>query len=392
MSAPVRTVAGGRFELREQLGISSTATVWRAFDQKRRREVCLKLLHPQLLSDRAARRRIVAEASAAGRLNHPNIVSPLESDFSGDSAALVFPLVEGETLAVRIAHEGRLPATEVARIGAEVAEALAHAHAKGVVHRDVKPGNIMLGTDGRVYLLDFGIAASQEQAAMQLTDAGTAVGTLPYMAPEQLAAHPAEPASDVFSLGAVLYEMLAGRRPYVATTPVALVQEQQRQPADIPDVPPALLALAMLALSSDPAARPPAEAMAASLRDWRTALPDAVTAAVFAPPTAILGAAAPPSGANRRKGVLAGLAAAGLAALVVAAFALGPAFGPPEAAAPVSPTPAPSPTSTPTPSPTPTPTATADNDTVSTPKPKPKPNKGKGKGRGHGNNDDDDDD
>ncbi|HWH23863.1 MAG TPA: serine/threonine-protein kinase [Candidatus Limnocylindria bacterium] len=339
-----------RFELQEQLGASSTAMVWRARDRKHRLTVCLKLLHPQLLDDPKARGRIRAEAEAAGTLEHPAIVSPLETIIDDESAAIVFPFVEGETLADRLGRDGVLPAATAARLCRDVADALAYAHSQGVVHRDVKPANILLDADERAHLLDFGIATTQTLAGLELTQPGTTVGTLAYMAPEQLAAAPAAPASDVYSLGAVLYQTLAGRRPYEAETPLAMAQAQQQPPAGLPEAPPALAALALMALNPDAAARPSAAAFSGSLRAWLEAMPMAPTTTLPAVDgTAVLApvaAAAAPAGlpARQRAGLMMVLAVGALAVVVALGFAFSPGMlgGPlPDLGAPREPSPMP---------------------------------------------------
>jgi hypothetical protein len=155
-----------------------------------------------------------------------------------------------------------------------------------VIHRDVKPANILLGTDGRARLFDFGISRAVDQAdrGHELTGAGLAIGTLPYMAPEQLAAEPVTPASDIYGLGVVLYELLAGRRPYAASSPVGLSREQSHPPAPIAGAPRPLAELAMAALAADAARRPNAHQLARGLRAWldQRVESEAPTAAVAA--------------------------------------------------------------------------------------------------------------
>jgi serine/threonine protein kinase len=279
----------GRYELREKLAISATATVWRARDRRRRRDVALKVA----ASDSAdASRQLAAEAEAVGRLKHPNIVPVLDTVFTGNDAAVAFPLLDGETLARRLARDGRLPPTDAAQIAEKVAAALAHAHGRGVVHRDVKPANVMLGQDGAVRLFDFGISATPERLGGGLVEPGMTTGTLPYMAPEQLAGQSPDPATDVYALGAVLYEMLSGRRPYGAPTTEALAAEQQHPPPPIDDAPPRLAALALEALDPDPLARPRASVLAARLHGWLAGSAEDETVVVpIAPPTSMVRAA-----------------------------------------------------------------------------------------------------
>src|SRR4051812_5800053 len=269
-----------RYELHEQLGTSATATVWRARDKRRRQDVALKIAKDQP-TDVASRRQLAAEADAAGRLNHPNIVPLLDAHIGRKEAALAFSYVGGETLARRLARSGRLFPGEAASIAGDLADALAHAHGRGVVHRDVKPGNVMIGADGRARLFDFGIAATAQRVDGGLPAPGMTSGTLPYMAPEQLAGQPANPAADVYALGVVLYEMLAGRRPYIASTTAELARQQRLPVAPITDAPAELGDLAVAALNSDAGARPNASEMARHLRAWQSRLADAQT--IFVP-------------------------------------------------------------------------------------------------------------
>ena len=299
-----------RYELRSELGHGATATVWRARDTTTGRDVALKRFHPHLVADPVARQRIEDEAAAASRVSHPNIVSAVELIDDREGLALVFPYVAGETLAKRLERKSRMAPRDAARIALDIADALAVAHSQGVVHRDVKPGNILLGKDGRARLLDFGIshAIDAGQTAHDLTGAGMTIGTLPYIAPEQLSAGPTTPASDVYALGVVLYEMLAGARPYAAASPVTLAQEQLQSPERIKNAPKPLVDLALAAITADVAARPDAAQLARGLSAWRDgrADADALTSLGIAAPTA-----------QRSRPAL-GWLAVGLAAVVLA--------------------------------------------------------------------------
>jgi serine/threonine protein kinase len=289
--SPTRTVRAtrSRYQPQEELGHGASATVWRARDTQTGREVALKRFHPHLVSDPVARTRIEDEAATASRVSHPNVVRAIELIDDRDGLTLVFPYVEGETLATRLANGPRIAPREAASVALDIADALALAHQQGVVHRDVKPGNVLLGADGRARLLDFGIshAVDAGQTAHDLTGAGMAIGTLPYMAPEQLAAEPTTPASDVYALGVVLYEMLAGKRPYAASSPVTLANEQAHPPAPIGDAPDALVDLALGAMAVDVGARPDAAQLARGLSAWLDGRSDAAAATslvVAAPP------------------------------------------------------------------------------------------------------------
>lgn len=378
----------GRYRLEELLGLGGSAEVWRGTDERLRRPVAIKILHPHLLPDAAARSRFQGEARAAAALAHPGIVAVYDAEATVSRAAIVFELVEGEALSERLARQGPMPASEVARIGAELADALQHAHARGVVHRDVKPGNIIIDSSGRARLVDFGIARLLEDEAAHLTSAGSITGTLRYMAPERLAGEEATPAADLYALGAVLHEMLAGRPAFDAPTPVALAAAQQAPLAAVPGVPEPLAALVAEALDPDPARRPlDAATMAARLRGWagESARPPAATPSVAraatggaggdvatvempGPPPEAAWPLRPTRGRDGDRWVAARrlLALAVGAVLVVAITAaaatllpslLAPDAGP--ALSPTGPTATASPSSTASPTPTASPTATA---------------------------------
>jgi eukaryotic-like serine/threonine-protein kinase len=346
----MRNRIASRYELRERLGTSTTATVWRARDKRRRHDVALKVANQQP-ADATTRRQLAAEADAAGRLNHPNIVPLLDAHLGRGEAALAFTYVGGETLSRRLSAAPRLSANEAAAITADVADALAHAHRRGVIHRDVKPGNVMIGADGRARLFDFGIAATPQRSGGGLPGPGMTSGTLPYMAPEQLAGQPAQPASDVYALGAVLYEMLAGIRPYAASTTDELARQQRLPAAPVEDAPPELVDLAVAALNFDAGARPSAAGVAHRLRAWHAGEAEAQTVFVpIVPPTAVVPAVAVAparSSAGRPSAVaiVAGLLV--VVGLVAGSLALGASLNPaatttvPATLAPASPLDAP---------------------------------------------------
>jgi serine/threonine protein kinase len=261
-----KTVLFGRYRLLEPAGSGGSAEVWRAIDEKTGDEVALKRLHPLVFGTESGRRRLVREFRALRSLRHPSIVRVRDLQIARDEGAIILDYVHGSSLADRLRSGPALAPAEAVAIAADVAAALGAAHDEGLVHRDVSPGNILLDGDGRARLTDFGIAHrdGDETAA---TATGTLVGTLRYIAPEQLRGEPATAASDLFALGAVTYEMLAGRPAFAATTPVALVEAQHEQPPPIEDVPAALDAAVRTALSPEPPARQPsAEAFAEQLR------------------------------------------------------------------------------------------------------------------------------
>jgi len=289
-----------RYRLIERIAIGGSAEVWRALDVQLDRAVAVKRLHPHLLPDEASRKRLAAEARAAAGLAHPVVVGIYDADAAGEWPALVMELVDGESLGTRLQRDGPLEARHAVAITADVAEALFHAHQRGVIHRDVKPGNVLLSDDGRTRLVDFGIAHSLAASAERLTLTGTVIGTLHAMSPEQLAAGPITPRTDLYGLGVVLHEALTGRQPYPASSPVALADAQRAGPPAMPDIEPALAAVIAACLSYDPADRPlHAGALAAALRDWLAGdpAPALALAPVSSPsaPTEAVPVVAPPS-------------------------------------------------------------------------------------------------
>ena len=219
----------GPYEIVAPLGAGGMGEVYRARDPRLDREVAVKVLPYSVRDDREARARFRREALALSRLNHPNIEMVLDLGEAGGTDYLVLEFVPGETLGARVAR-GRVPEREAAEIGSQVAEALAEAHERGVLHRDLKPGNIMVTPKGRVKVLDFGLAKisqapSDETRSMDLTQVGTATGTLAYMAPEQLLGEPVDARADLYALGVVLYEITTGRRPFNAALVTALANE-----------------------------------------------------------------------------------------------------------------------------------------------------------------------
>jgi len=375
-SMNTRRLILNRYRLTHRLALGGTAEVWRATDEQLGREVAVKLLHPHLLPDTTSRERLAGEARAAASLSHPAIVGIYDVDAEGEAPALVMELIDGESLATRLQRDGPLDPRDAARVVAEVADGLFHAHQRGIVHRDVKPGNVLLDADGRAHLVDFGISHSLAASAERLTLAGTVIGTLRYMAPEQLTDGSIGPRTDLYGLGAVLHEALTGRPPFVAAGPVALVAAQRAGPPPMPDVDPALAAVTRACLAAEPAGRPlHAGALAAALRSWlegdsapayaivpsdTQAVTQAVPA-VAAPGAGPMAAgaglepAAPPA-PRRRRSILPLVAGLGLTALAIALAIAVIGLAAPAAAEP-SPTPLPVATVTPTPVATPAPVA-----------------------------------
>jgi len=255
--------------------------VYRARDERLERDVALKVLTPGLLRDPGARRRFRNEALALSHVSHPSITTVLDFDEAEGYDFLVMEYVAGVTLAQRIG-DGALAPPEAAEIGAQIADALDEAHERGIVHRDLKPGNILLTAKGRVKVVDFGIARRLEgeeaaNATLTATSSGLGIGTLAYMAPEQLLGRPAGFAADLYALGVTLYETLAGRRPYERTLATALVDEiLHRTPPSLtavrPEIAASLAGVVASLLEKDPGRRPTsARAVAEALRAWNAA-------------------------------------------------------------------------------------------------------------------------
>jgi eukaryotic-like serine/threonine-protein kinase len=205
-------VLGGRYRLDRELARGGMATVWIAEDPLLSRRVAVKLLLPELAVDDALRVRFRNEAIAAAKLTHPGIVATYDTGDDDGTAYIVMELVEGRTLRHLIDERGRLQVHEAVDISSQVADALEHAHRQGLVHRDIKPANVLVQTDGRVKVTDFGIAKAA--GGDDLTRTGTVVGTARYLAPEQVNGHNVDGRADVYALGLILYEMLAGRAPF----------------------------------------------------------------------------------------------------------------------------------------------------------------------------------
>ncbi len=231
----------GRYRLHESIGRGGMGEVWRAYDETLARQVAVKLLLPQD-SDPTATSRFRLEARTAARIDHPNVVGVRDFGEFENRLFLVMELVDGDSLARVLARSGALPAERVARIAAQAAAGLAAAHREGIVHRDIKPGNLLLDADGTLKIGDFGIARFMDDPGAALTATGHIVGTSLYLAPERALGRQAGPASDVYALGCVLYQLLTGRPPFQADTAVAILHQH----LDAVPVPPRELGVAGL--------------------------------------------------------------------------------------------------------------------------------------------------
>jgi serine/threonine-protein kinase len=264
-------VLGGRYRIVRHVAKGGMAEVYLGHDQLLDRPVAVKVLVPDLAQDATFVERFRREAQAAAGLNHHNIVSVY--DFGQDDGAhfIVMEYVDGPTLRDIIRREAPLAPAKVIEIGAEIAAGLAAAHQQGIVHRDMKPANVLMTESGNVKVADFGIARAAQSAREGLTMPGAVVGTATYLSPEQALGEPLDHRSDLYSLGMVLYEMLAGRPTFTGDSPVAVAYKQVNETPPPPsvynaDVPPALDAIVMRAMAKNPAQRQPsAEGLRADL-------------------------------------------------------------------------------------------------------------------------------
>jgi serine/threonine-protein kinase len=280
---------GGRYELDSRIAIGGMGEVWEATDHVIGRTVAIKILKDEYMGDPGFLERFRAEARHAALVNHEGIASVFDYGEENGSAFLVMELVPGEALSTILERDGQLSTDKTLDIVAQTSAALQAAHAAGLVHRDIKPGNLLITPDGRVKITDFGIARIADQ--VPLTATGQVMGTVQYLSPEQASGHPASPATDTYSLGIVAYECLAGKRPFTGESQVAIAMAQiNEQP---PPLPPTVAApvqnLVMAMIAKKPEDRP---AAASSVARAATALRRGdVAAAAAAVPAVASGAA-----------------------------------------------------------------------------------------------------
>ncbi|MGH2942670.1 MAG: protein kinase domain-containing protein, partial [Solirubrobacteraceae bacterium] len=236
MASPVGTLLSKRYRLDAQVGTGGMSTVYRAFDTVLERQVAIKLMHREIAGDSHQLERFRREARAVAQLNHPHVVGVIDAGEEGDpdypTPYIVFEYVEGETLKQRIRRNGRLPIAESIAYAIEVARALGAAHERQIVHRDVKPQNVLVDEEGAAKVTDFGIARTLHQEG--LTADGRVLGTTDYVSPEQALGHAVSGQSDLYSLGIVLFEMLTGDVPFKDDNQIAVAMKHVRE--DLPDV------------------------------------------------------------------------------------------------------------------------------------------------------------
>lgn len=286
-----------RYQLIDVVGRGGMAVVWRAVDRTLGRQVAVKVLHAPMAADPRALARFRREATASASVTHPGMVAMYDVGADGDDHFLVMELLDGENLAARLGRDGRLGVDEAAAVGASVADALAALHRVGLVHRDVKPSNIMLTDDGRVKLMDLGIVQGQHHTA--LTAAASVIGTAAYLSPEQAQGLRATPASDIYGLGCVLFHITTGRPPFDGDTPVAMAMQHVQAPVPtpsqtVPGLPAWFDEIVRRALSKNPDERfADAAQLAGALRSRRSpaaapaAGPDETATAPVVAPTAV---------------------------------------------------------------------------------------------------------
>ncbi len=248
-------ILADRYRLVEQIGVGGMAIVYRAVDQRTGHNVAVKVLKPEFNKDAEFVGRFQREAEAASRMTHHNIVNLLDVGMDGENRYLVMEYVQGKTLKEVIREKGRINPTVAAQITIRILSALQHAHQNGIIHRDIKPQNILVHADGHIKVADFGIARMANSSTLTRSD--TVMGSVHYFSPEQASGHAADVTSDIYSVGVVLYEMLTGRVPFEGDSTVAVaMQHLHTRPAPIetiaPEVPLAICHVAMMAMEKNP--------------------------------------------------------------------------------------------------------------------------------------------
>ncbi|MDO4815395.1 MAG: protein kinase [Bacillota bacterium] len=270
----IGTMLDGRYEILEVIGTGGMASVYKALCHKLNRYDAIKILHEDMISNKELRKRFHAESHAVAMLSHPNIVSVYDVGHSDELEYIVMELIDGINLKTYLNKHGALPYPEVLDFSIQIAKALSHAHSRGIIHRDIKPQNIMLLKDGLVKVADFGIAALQNDVDMP---ANQAVGSVHYIAPEQARGGAADGRSDVYSLGIVMYEMLTGTLPYTGNSDVEVAVMHMNTEAVpprelVPEIPEELERITLKAMSTDIESRyQSAKEMLADLENFNSA-------------------------------------------------------------------------------------------------------------------------
>ncbi len=273
-----QTLASGRYRVADVLGRGGMAVVYLARDDELDRPVAIKVLAGHLADDTVFRDRFVREARLAAGLSHPNIVQIYDAGEDDGNPYIVMEYVDGRSLADELDLDGPLDPGRVVDLGVQVCAGLEHAHTTGLVHRDIKPGNLLLGESGTVKIADFGIARAAETT--RLTQMGSVLGTAAYLSPEQALGEEVTAAADIYSFGCVLYECLTGRTPYVFETLTELAVKHRQEPITPvrerrPEIPEGLEAVVMRSLARNPEYRPPSAA--ALGQELAATAPDDVT-------------------------------------------------------------------------------------------------------------------
>src|SRR6059058_2580870 len=326
----VGELIAGRYELEELVGSGGMSSVYRAHDKLLERTVALKILHEQFTRDDAYVERFRREARAVAQLAHPNIVTVIDRGEQDGRQFIVFEYVDGMNLKELLDQEGPLDPREAIELALQVARGLSFAHENGLVHRDVKPQNVLIDADGRAKVTDFGIAHALDVDGMTIT--GTIMGSSNYIAPEQARGEPVDEQSDIYSLGCVLYELLTGEVPFDGDNFVAVAMRHVNDPVPTvgevrPDVPPHLDWAIQRAMAKDPGDRFDSMAdFAAELEACHEELDGDEGATVIVRPAAPTRGRPRPARRRRRLGVLpavlAGIALAALAGGLLGAFLL----------------------------------------------------------------------